>query len=312
MSAKRGYTKQRGHATRNGVIAAVAVVATALVVYQTADFKGEKSQPEQASAPALVAENEIRSHFIDLGQADGILIQSAKNAVLIDGGEYATRDTLVNYLQNAGITTLDYVVATHPHSDHIGGLATVVEKFEVKNVLMPDATNNTATFEKLLTAIENKGISITVPSVGDKITAGIIEFTVLAPAGKDYKDLNDVSLVLRMVYGETAILFTGDAEAVSEKEMLKSGLSLRANVLKAGHHGSRSSSSADFLDVVRPGMVVVSCGRQNSYGHPHKEFLERVGQPERNITLLRTDELGTIIIITDGQEVKLYTKGEAS
>jgi len=307
MSVKKRYTQRRSHATRNGIIAAVALIAAALV-YQTVEFRGEKSQLEQVAAPALVAENEIRAHFIDLGQADGILIQSAQNAVLIDGGEYATRDTLVNYLRNAGITALDYVVATHPHSDHIGGLATIVEKFEVKNILMPDATNNTAVFEKLLTAIENKGISITVPSVGDKITAGIIEFTVLAPIGKDYKDLNNTSLVLRMVYGETAMLFTGDAETVSEKEMLKNGLSLRANVLKAGHHGSRSSTSAEFLNVVCPGTVVVSCGQQNSYGHPHKEFLELVSQPERNITLLRTDELGTIIIITDGQEVKLYAK----
>jgi len=308
---KKRYTQRRSHATRNGIIAAVALIAAALV-YQTVEFRGEKSLLEQVAGPALVAENEIRAHFIDLGQADGILIQSTKNAVLIDGGEYAMRDTLVNYLRNAGITELDYVVATHPHSDHIGGLATVVEKFDVKNILMPDATNNTAVFEKLLTAIENKGISITVPSVGDKITAGIIEFTVLAPIGKDYKDLNNTSLVLRMVYGETAMLLTGDAETVSEKEMLKNGLSLRADVLKAGHHGSRSSTSAEFLDTVRPGTVVVSCGQQNSYGHPHKEFLELVSQPERNITLLRTDELGTIVIITDGQEVKLYVKGETN
>jgi competence protein ComEC len=287
------------------------ITAAVVLTLRSAEFKDEKIPPSLAAVPSLLAENEIRVHFIDLGQADGILLQSAQNAVLIDGGEYATRDTLVNYLRNAGITTLDYVVATHPHSDHIGGLAAVIQQFYVKNVLMPDATNNTATFEKLLTAIENKGISITVPSVGDKITAGIIKFTVLAPA-KDFKDLNNASLVLRMAHGETAFLFTGDAETLSEKEMLNSGLNLRANVLKAGHHGSRTSTSSEFLDAVRPGTVVVSCGTGNSYGHPHKEFLEIVSQPERNITLLRTDKLGTIIITTNGQEIKLYVKGEES
>ena len=310
MSAKRSSTKRSGSTMRNICVLAT-ITAAVVLTLRSAEFKDERIPPSLAAVPPHLTENEIRVHFIDLGQADGILLQSAQNAVLIDGGEYATRDTLVNYLRNAGITTLDYVVATHPHSDHIGGLAAVIQQFDVKNVLMPDATNNTATFEKLLTAIENKGISITVPSVGDKVAAGIIKFIVLAPAN-DFKDLNNASLVLRMVHDKTAFLFTGDAETLSEKEMLNSGLSLRANVLKAGHHGSRTSTSSEFLDAVRPGTVVVSCGTGNSYGHPHKEFLEIVSQPERNITLLRTDKLGTIIITTDGQEIKHYVKGEES
>jgi competence protein ComEC len=233
------------------------------------------------------------------------LVQSRKNAVLIDGGEKKTQNILVNYLRNAGITTLDYVVATHPHSDHIGGLAEVVLQFDVKNVLMPEAIHTTATFEKLLDAVEKKGLAVTVPSVGDKIKAGIIKFTVLAP-GREFKDLNDMSVVLRMAYGKTSFLFTGDAAAQSEKEMLKSGLSLSASVLKAGHHGSRTSTSAEFLDAVRPSVVVVSCGKGNSYGHPHKEFLERVNQPKRHITLFRTDESGTVIMAADRKKIKIY------
>jgi len=264
------------------------------------------------NAPHLPAGNEVQVHFIDLGQADGILIRSAKNAVLIDGGEYKTRDILINYLKDAGITTLDYVVATHPHSDHIGGLAPVIRQFDVKEVIMPDATNNTRTFEHLLSAIEEKGLSITVPKVGDRISAGAIKLTVLAPA-KDFKDLNNASIVIRLEHGKTSFIFTGDAETPSEREMIASGLPLRSDVLKAGHHGSRTSTSGDFLDAVRPSIVVVTCAIGNSYGHPHKEFLERINQPGRNIALIRTDEEGTIILASDGREIKRRTPdGEKS
>jgi beta-lactamase superfamily II metal-dependent hydrolase len=307
MSAKRKSTKRNNNTTRNVCIVAAALAVITLGYYT---FEGEHTAPTPTAILSPLAENDIRVHFIDLGQADGILLQSGENAVLIDGGEYKTRDSLVNYLRGAGITSLDYVVATHPHSDHIGGLAAVIRQFDVKNILMPDATNNTATFDSLLAAIEDKGLSVTVPSVGDKITAGIIELTVLAPAGKDFKDLNNASIVLRMAHGDIAFLFTGDAETPSETEMLNGGLNLRADVLKAGHHGSRTATSAQFLDAVRPATVVVTCGRQNSYGHPHKEFLEIVNQPERNITLLRTDESGTIIMTTDGKDIRLYIIGE--
>jgi beta-lactamase superfamily II metal-dependent hydrolase len=286
------------------------MIAAAALIYQVSDSEKilaalTPAAPTRASALAPLAENEVRVHFIDLDQADGILIQSGKNAVLIDGGEHKTRDTLVNYLRGAGVAALDYVVATHPHSDHIGGLAEVIRQFDVKNVVMPEATNNTATFEGLLDEIEKKKLSITVPSAGDKITAGTIELTVLAPS-KDFGDLNNASIVLKMEHGGTAFLFTGDAETPSEKEMLASGRNLRADVLKAGHHGSRTSTSPEFLDAVRPSAVVVTCGRGNSYGHPHKEFLDLVKQPARNIALYRTDEMGTIIMTTDGKEIKLY------
>jgi competence protein ComEC len=277
------FTKKYKNVRNNIVRAVLAFLALAFFA-----FAGGHDLPP-------LAKDEIRVYFIDVGQADAILIQSDRNAVLIDGGERKTQEKLVSYLEAAGVTVLDYVVATHPHSDHIGGLAAVVRKFDVKDVLMPDAISNTATFEGLLAAIEEKDLSITVPSVGDKITAGIIKFTVLAP-GKNLKGLNNASIVLRMEHGKTAFLFTGDAETQSEALMLKSGLELRANVLKAGHHGSRTSSSAAFLDAVRPEMVVVTCGSGNSYGHPHKEFLERINQPGRNITLLRTDEKGTIVM----------------
>jgi len=300
MSKKETRTKHRNHKKHNLFMLTIALTVITLLFHPAE----AKKIPSTNALPRL-ASNEIRVHFIDLGQADGILLQSTKNAVLIDGGERKTQNTLINYLQNTGITVLDYIVATHPHSDHIGGLAAVIQQFDVKNILMPDITHNTATFHNFLNAIENKNIPATMPSVGDKITAGIIELTVLAPF-TNFDNLNNASIILRMAHGKTSFLFTGDAEIQSEIEMINSGLNLRANILKAGHHGSRTSTSIEFLDAVKPQIVIVTCGHKNSYGHPHKEFLERISQPKRKITLFRTDEMGTIIITANKRKMKIY------
>jgi len=259
------------------------------------------------AAAAPIAQNEIRVHYIDVGQGDAILIQSAQNAVLIDGGDAKAQQTLLDYLRSAGVKDLDYVIATHPHSDHIGGLPKAVKQFGVKGVIMPDAMHTSGTFEKLLTAIEKKGLKITVPKVGDAFAAGIIKFTVLSP-GKKFKDLNNMSIVIRMTHGETSFLFTGDAEDKSENQMLKTKQPLRSDVLKVGHHGSRTSTTEDFLDAVSPSVAVISCGKDNTYNHPNKETLMKLGKPERKIKLFRTDKDGSVIITTDGRKITLPVK----
>lgn len=252
---------------------------------------------------AVIFGEEISVHFIDVGQADAILIQSANNAVLIDGGDNRTRDQLIRYLRSANVRTLDYVVATHPHADHIGGLPAVIRALPVRNVIMPNVIHTTRTFENLIEAIEQRNLMITVPSVGDTLRAGVIQLVVLAP-DREYRDLNNMSVVLRMIHGNTSFLFTGDAERESEAAMVAGNLTLQSNVLKVGHHGSRTSTTARFLDAVRPSIAVIMCGEGNRYNHPHDEIINRLNQPRRNITTLRTDRNGTIVITTDGANIR--------
>jgi DNA internalization-related competence protein ComEC/Rec2 len=255
-----------------------------------------------ATAAAPLLPDEIRIHYIDVGQGDAILIQSARNAALIDGGDTPAQAALFNYLKSAGIDTLNYVIATHPHTDHIGGLSMVIRQFEVKSVVMMDTVYSSKIFKNLFATIKKKNLKITIPNVGDTLAAGIIQFIVIAPTQK-FRNLNDMSAVVRMEHGETSFLFTGDAEKASEREMLKSQQPLRSDVLKAGHHGSRTSTTAAFLDAVTPKAAVISCGKGNSYKHPHPKTLDKLKR--RNINLFRTDETGTVIITTDGQKITL-------
>jgi len=252
----------------------------------------------------IPVQGEIFVHFIDVGQGDAVLIQSQDNAVLIDAGEPRYGQQVVTYLRNAGITRLDYIVATHPHSDHIGGLTHVINQLEVGRVIMPDATNNTVAFENFLTAIENHQVPVTIVSAGDEITSGIIHMSVLAPAAGTHANINNASVALRMVHGNTSFLFTGDAETASEQAMTAGGNTLRSTVLHVGHHGSRTSTTQEFLNAVSPVAAVITSGAGNTHGHPHRDVLDRLNAA--GIRILRTDERGTIVFYTDGTEVRLW------
>jgi len=263
-------------------------------------FAGGWISPFWNRAP-VPGNNEIFVTFLDVGQGDSILLRSATNAVLIDGGEHRERQVVINYLRRAGIRRLDYVVATHPHSDHIGGLIAVLGQFDVGRVLMPDATHNTTPFENFLEAIENNEIPVTHPAPGDRFRAGIIDLMAVAPIPGHHENLNNASIVLRMNHGATSFLFTGDAERLSEEYMLAGGLTLRSNVLKVGHHGSRTSTSAEFLDAINPTIAVISAGADNQFGHPHPEVLELL--ESRGVQVYRTDLHGTIRMVTNGQTI---------
>ncbi len=249
------------------------------------------------------SEDNVYVHFIDVGQGDSTFIQSASGNVLIDGGEPSDGDTVLSYLEQYGVTKIDYLVATHPHSDHIGGLINVISQIPVDNIIMPNAVNTTKTFENLIDTIKEKQIKVTkaVPNYEFKIGEQV--FTILAPNEQEYEDLNNYSVVVKMTYGKNSALFMGDAEKLSENEILDVGYSIKTNLIKIGHHGSKSSSSSKFIDKVSPEIAVISCGKDNSYGHPHKETLKTLN--DRNINTYRTDELSNIVVTFDKDKINV-------
>lgn len=249
--------------------------------------------------------NKLLVHFIDVGQGDSILIQVNDKNLLIDAGPESNKDSLLQYLKSKNIKKLNYVVATHPHEDHIGGMDDIIKSFDIDKFYSPKIQNTTKTYSNMIKALNDKNLKLTVVrpeltiDLGKDVTA---EF--LAPNKDEYKDLNDYSAVLKITYKSNSFLFTGDAETLSEKEILSKGYNVKANVLKLGHHGSSSSTSNDFLDKVSPSIVVASLAKGNDYGHPHKETLKKI--KDRNLKFYRTDEFGTIVLESDG--TKIYKK----
>lgn len=244
---------------------------------------------------------ECKVHFLDVGQADSILIQVGEEAMLVDAGKNEDGEAVVSYIKNQGVERLSYVIGTHPHEDHIGGLDTVIENLEVEEVILPEKIHTTKTFEDVLNAVDSKGLGITLAKPGDVYKLGEAEFTVVAPNADYGNNLNSWSVGIRFVYGNNSFLMTGDAERDAEQDMLDTGLELQADVWKASHHGSVTSNSREIMDVMQPTWAVISSGVGNSYGHPHREVLEDFKR--RGITVFRTDEQGTIVATSDGTNI---------
>lgn len=249
----------------------------------------------------------LRVHFIDVGQGDSILIQAGEQAMLVDAGTNESGSIVTGYLRSLNIAKLDYLIGTHPHEDHIGGLDDVIRSFEIGTVIMPDVSHTTQTYEDVLDALLEKNLTVTVPHPGDVYSIGDASFTILSPTEEvaeqaaESGDLNNLSVGIRLVYGSNAFVLCGDAESASEEAMVESGLPLKADVLKAGHHGSSTSTSSVFLAAVDPDYAVISCGKDNSYGHPHQETLDRL--EEAGVSVFRTDEQGTIVAVSDGSGI---------
>ena len=242
----------------------------------------------------------LRVDFLNVGQADCALLSTIGHYMVIDGGNNGDADTILSYLEGQGVEKLDAVVGTHPHEDHIGSLDAIINHFDVDAVYMPKIMHTSKTFEDVLDAVANKGLKIKSPSPGDTIDFNGLEIEVLGPQ-REYKDFNNNSIVLKVNAGETAFLFTGDAEETAEKDILQAGYDLQADVLKVGHHGSSTSSSQAFLQAVKPKYAVISVGVGNSYHHPEEEALQRLQSIGAEI--YRTDLQGNIVCTTDGKNI---------
>lgn len=262
------------------------------------------------------AEGDLLVHFIDVGQADCELIQAPGANVLIDAGDIGTGDLVVDYLKAQGITKIDYLLATHPHADHIGGMPEVVNTFKIDKVLFSDIpaelTPTTKIYERLLDSIADKGLKITKARPGVVYDLGDgTKLKILAPISQNHEDLNENSIVCRVEYGKTSFLFTGDAGISSENQMLERyGGLLSSTVLKLGHHGSSTATQEKWLKKVKPQIVVAEVGADNKYGHPHREILKRIEQ--YGLTFYRTDRNGTIVMASDGEKITVTTeKGDS-
>jgi len=251
------------------------------------------------------AQPQLTVHFLDVGQADSILIQTPNGEnMLIDAGNNGDEDFILSYLERLHINRLAVVVGTHPHEDHIGSMDAVIEGFEIGRVYLPKVTTTTRTFASLLAAIKDKGLRITTAKAGMSIELdSALSVEILAPTNESYEELNDYSVVVKLTYDRVAFLFTGDAETSSENAMLVQGTDLQADLIKIAHHGSDTSTSRQFLARVNPKFAVISVGVDNRYAHPGRETLLRLNESE--VEVYRTDLLGTIIAVSDGKTIEI-------
>ena len=248
-------------------------------------------------------EGEMRVHYINVNQGDSILIQVNNKNVLIDAGPRDSKTALMDYLKDLNLEKLDYVIATHPHEDHIGNMADIIHTFKVENFIAPKVQSTTKTFERMVSALKDKNLKIAPITAKDNyINLGDdTKVSVLSPSKDKYESLNNYSPVIKVQYKNTSFLFTGDAEKEVEKEIISANYNISADVLKLGHHGSSSSTSEQFLSKVNPSICVISVGKDNSYGHPHKETLDLINK--NNLTVYRTDKDGNIVLISDGTNI---------
>lgn len=262
-------------------------------------FISDKPQIEEKEndiPTSKVFNSKLKVYYLDVGQADCILIQNENDNMLIDAGNNEDGTKLVKYLQSLGITNFKYVVGTHPHEDHIGGLDNIIKEFNIEKVLLPDAYTTTATFEDVLIALEDKNLNFEVPNIGKTLSLGEARIEIIHTESNP-EDLNDSSIVLRLDYGENSFLFSGDATSTIEKKILNKNIAV--DIYKVAHHGSSYSNSESFLNKVNPSIGIISAGKNNPYNHPHLEVVKRL--EERNIKLYRTDKLGTILVTSDGK-----------
>lgn len=277
----------------------------------TTTTKKSNTENKANSAPAVsksenkpqnqLVNGQLKVHFIDVGQGDSILVQNNGQNMLIDTGTNASTSSLIGYLQSQNIKKIDYLVLTHPHEDHIGGADAVIKTFDIGIIYMNQKSTTTNTYRDVINAIASKGIRPVQPALGTTFKVGTANCIVYGPVNPNSDDLNTYSIVIKLTFGNNKFLFTGDTQASNEEGMINNGYDLSADVLKVAHHGSHTSTLNIFLDKVNPKYAVISLGKGNDYGHPHKETMDRL--KAKNTSVYRTDENGTIVSTSDGNNI---------
>ena len=251
---------------------------------------------QQASADKMYVS------FIDVGQGNCTLLRCGGKAILVDSGEVGAAQTVINYIKNLGIDELNCVLVTHPHTDHMGAMTKILYEFKIDDLIMPEIPEEiiptNKTYEKFLTAVSDNAGNVIAAKPGETYSYGEMKLEIFAPL-RDYDNLNDMSAVSRISFGDTSVMFTGDATTTVEKDLLKKNINYSATVLNVGHHGSKTSSSEAWLRAVNPKYAVICCGVNNDYGHPHSLITKRL--EEFGIEYFETDLLGTIVFESDSR-----------
>ena len=263
----------------------------------------------EGAAQPLPDSGTLTVRYIDVGQADCALLECGGEFMLIDGGNVADSDLVVACLEQAGVEALEAVVCSHAHEDHVGGLPAVLAVYPTEAVYAPTSTYSSKCFDDFMYYVNQQDLTVQIPAPGDSFSLGDATVTVLGPV-KAYADTNNTSLVLRVDFGDTRFLFTGDMETDAETDLLDSGADVRADVLKVGHHGSSTSTGYRFLYEVDPQYAVISVGTGNSYGHPHEETVSRLA--DAGIVTYRTDLLGTVQAVSDGQTITFTWENQSA
>ncbi len=284
-------------------------VLLVLILLTGCGINSQCTVPEPTEGPALSGDAPFQVHFIDVGQADAALVISNGHAMLIDGGNREDSNVIYSYLKKLNITYLDYIICSHAHEDHVGGLPGALNFADVGVAFCPVTEYDTSAFRNFKKALSDKGVGITVPSHGQTFDLGDAQCQIVGPI-RPSDDPNNTSIVLKITYNEVSFLFTGDAEIDEERDILNAGYDISCDVLKVGHHGSSTSTSYLWLRSAAPTYGVISVGKDNDYGHPHEEPMSRLR--DADVTLYRTDKHGDIIFYSDGIHLEIQTvKGKA-
>lgn len=296
--------RQKEQEKRLALIVKIAAfcILLAVVLWQRYDERQMQNSTGNGETGSVnVGDGKLNVYYLDVGQADCTILESEGEALVIDAGNNDDGDLIVDFLRNKGIQNIKYAIGSHSHEDHVGALDVVLKEIQTEHVILPEEDSETRTYRDVLAAIEEQNVDLIRPEVGAEYSFGKASFQILAPSDGKKSSANHYSVGVMVTFGETKFLFTGDAEEAQEEEMLLTGLPLECDVYKAGHHGSSTSNTLDFVRAADPTWAVISCGEGNSYGHPHAEVVAEF--EDEDIQMYRTDRQGTIMAVSDGKDI---------